>query len=388
MTVFDEHSTYAEIDLDAIATNVRVLKAHIGPQVQLIAVVKANAYGHGVIPVAREVLASGADRLAVARPDEAIQLRQAEISAPILVMGYSLPSEIRGLVEHNIAVTVNTREGMQAASSAAAALGIDAAIQLKVDTGMGRFGLLADEVSAFLKETADLPHLHIEGLYTHFATADEHDKTYANQQLMLFQKVLAEVEEMGIKIPLRHAANSAATIDLPAAHLDAVRCGVAVYGLKPSLEVSELGLKPALSLKSHVARVRSLPAGSSFGYGRTFIAQRQIIAALIPAGYGDGYHRVLSSKGVVLIRGQRAPVIGRVSMDQMIVDATDIPGVAQDDEVVLIGRQGNEQITADEIARLAGTINYEVTTSLLPRVPRVMIRSGQVVEISRPLIGA
>jgi alanine racemase len=250
---------------------------------------------------------------------------------------------------------------------------------------MGRFGLLPEgEVLPFLAALEKLPNLEVEGIFTHFATADLRDKRYAHQQFTLFQEVLAMVEQAGYSIPLRHAANSAATLDLPETHLDAVRPGVALYGMYPSEEVTrDVPLRPALALKSHVGRVRTLPPGSSVSYGRTFIAKEPTTVANIPVGYGDGYHRALSNKGAVLIGGRRAPIIGRVCMDQFVADVSHIPGVAEGDEVVLIGSQGDERISAEELAGLAGTINYEVTTGLLQRIPRLFLRGGEVVDVLR-----
>jgi alanine racemase len=237
------------------------------------------------------------------------------------------------------------------------------------------------EVVNFARGLTALPGVKLEGLFTHFATADAADQTHVRHQLETFRQVLAALESAGICIPLRHAANSAATMRLPEAHFDAVRPGIAMYGLDPSDEWPPVfEIRPALTLKSRVSRVRELPTGSGISYGRTFVTERPTRVALVPVGYGDGYHRILSNKSSVLIRGQRAPIRGRVCMDQFVVDVSGIPNVQQDDEVVLVGRQGETQIHAEEVARLAGTINYEVTTSLLPRVTRVYLRGGQVVS--------
>jgi alanine racemase len=377
----DSHTTFAVVDLDAIAHNVQRLAAHIGPRAELFAVVKANAYGHGALQVSRVALESGAARLAVARLNEGVALRQAGIDAPILVMGYAVPGEVVAAVRYDLTVTVNTIEVAQALAQQADAQGKAVAIHIKVDSGMGRFGLLPEEVLPFVEQLHGLPRLDLEGIFTHFAVADLSDKTYTRQQFATFADVLKALEAGGYTFRLRHAANSAATLDLPEMHLNAVRVGLAMYGLHPSDEIAPaVPLRPALSLKSHVARVRTLPAGASISYGRTYITTRAMPVALVPVGYGDGYHRILSNRGHVLIRGQRAPIVGRVCMDQFVVDVTGIEGVSQDDEVVLIGSQGGATVTAEEVAALAETINYEVTTSLLPRVPRLYLRHGQVVE--------
>ncbi len=368
----DTRLTYAEVDLSAIAHNVKMLKAHVGPRVALMAVVKANAYGHGAVEVARTALQHGAERLAVARVPEGVQLRRAGITAPILVMGYTMPAELQAALDHDLTLTITEPQVAEQASMRAAIQGRTLTVHVKVDTGMGRFGLLPGEAAPFLKKVADLPGLRLEGLFTHFAVADLADKAYTWQQFRTFQQVLAEAQSAGVSIPLRHVANSAATLDLPEMHLDAVRAGIAIYGLRPSAEVEPaVPLKPALSLKSHVARVRTLPKGSSISYGRTYITPREMPVALVPVGYGDGYHRLLSNRGAVLINGRRAPIVGRVCMDQFVVDVSDCGEVSLNDEVVLIGAQGDDEIRAEEVARWAETINYEVTTSLLPRVPRI-----------------
>ena len=377
--------TWAEIDLDAIAHNVRQLKRHIGERVKLTAVVKANAYGHGAVPVARTALENGAERLAVNRVVEGIELRRAGIAAPILILGYSPPWEAEAIVRHDLTPTITEREVALALARAAASQGKTVPVHVKVDTGMGRFGLLPKEVVDFVKGLADFPNLRLEGLYTHFATADEADKSHTRRQFGIFLDVLKRLEEAGIEVPIRHAANSAATLDLPETHLDMVRCGIAIYGLYPSAEVSHsIPLKPAMSLKSRVARLRTLPAGSCISYGCTYVTSSPTRVALVPVGYGDGYHRLLSNRGQVLIRGRRTPILGRVCMDQFVVDVSDIPGVRLDDEVVVFGRQGEEEICAEEVAAWAQTINYEVTTSVLPRVTRVYLRGGRAVAV-RPL---
>ncbi len=364
--------TYIEIDLDAIAHNIRALKAHIGPRVELFAVVKANAYGHGALQVAQTALRHGASRLAVARADEGIALRQAGITAPVLVMSYTPPDAVDAAVEHDLTLAVTEMDVAEAISTRAAALGKRASVHLKLDSGMGRFGLLPDEVLPFAERLRALPGLVIEGLFSHFAAADSADKSYTRQQFETFQTVRARLEAAGIHIPLCHTANSAAALDLPEMHLDAVRCGIAVYGLHPSDEVAPaVPLKAALTLKSRVARVRMLPAGASISYGRTYITPRAMPVALVPVGYGDGYHRLMSNRGAVLIHGQRAPIVGRVCMDQFVVDVSGIDSVSVGDEVVLIGCQGEACIRAEEVARWAETINYEVTTGLLPRAPRI-----------------
>jgi alanine racemase len=378
--------TWAEVNLDAIAHNARGLKERVGDRTELMAVVKANAYGHGAVPVARTALENGASRLAVNRVLEGVELRRAGITAPILILGYSLPSEAETVVRWGLTPTVTTVEGALALSALSDRQGKVTPIHVKVDTGMGRLGLLPDEVVPFVRRTAELPGLKLEGLFTHFAAADSADKTYTRCQFGLYLQVFQQLEEAGFNIPLKHVANSAATLDLPEMHLDMVRCGIALYGLCPSNEVEPtISLQPAMALKSRVARVRTLPPGSSISYGCTYTTTRPTPVALVPVGYGDGCHRILSNKGSVLIGGTRAPSVGRVCMDQFVVDVTGIESVRQDDEVVVFGRQGQEEISAEEVAALAGTINYEVVTSVLPRVTRVYLKGGQVVGV-KPLV--
>jgi alanine racemase len=380
--VLDGIVTWAEIDLDAIAFNLRAFQKHVGERVKVIAVVKANAYGHGAAPVARAALQAGAGMLAVHRAIEGVELRNAGIGAPTLVMGYTPPSGAALVAEWQLTPSVITLEFAQALSGRAVALGCTIPVHLKVDTGMNRYGLMPGEVLDFLRAVQRLPGLVVEGMFTHFATADWADESAARGQLAVFNDVRAAVSGTGITVPLVHAANSAATMRLREAHFDAVRPGIAMYGLDPSSEWPPVfEIRPALTLKSLVARVRSLPAGAAVGYSRTYVAPKPTVAALVPVGYGDGYHRILSNKGIVLVRGQRAPVLGRVSMDQIVIDVGHIPGVQMDDEVVLVGRQGQAHLPAEEVAQLAGTINYEVTTGLLPRVARLYLQGGQAVEV-------
>jgi alanine racemase len=370
--------TWAEIDLDAIAFNVAAFKRHVGERVKIIAVVKANAYGHGAAPVARTALQAGAEMLAVHRAIEGAELRRAGLQAPILIMGYTPPDGAELIVQQRLTPSLMTIEFAQALSDRACAAGVRVPVHVKVDTGMSRYGLMPEEVVDFLRALAPLPGISIEGLFTHFATADWADPTYTLKQLALFNEVRQAAHSAGFALPMVHAANSAATMKLPQAHFDAVRPGIAMYGLDPSSEWPPVfEIRPALTLKSKVSRVRTLPAGAGVSYSRTYVTTKPTRAALVPVGYGDGYHRSLSNRSQVLIRGRRAPIIGRVCMDQFVVDVSDIPDVQQDDEVVLIGQQGSERISAEELAALAGTINYEVTTSLLPRVARVYLRGGE-----------
>lgn len=302
-----DHLTWAEIDLDAIAHNVRELKQRIGAKAELMAVVKANGYGHGAIPVSETALDNGASRLAVNRSVEGVQLRRVGISAPTLVMGYTLPSAAEAIVRWDLTPTVNTVEQAEALSAAASRENKVLPIHIKVDTGMGRFGLLPGEVVGFVRAISQLSSLTVEGIYTHFAMADAVDKAYTLRQFAVYLDVTKRLDEAGFPIAIKHVANSAATLDLAKTHLDMVRCGIALYGLRPSSEVEPaIPLLPAMALKSRVARVRTLTAGSCISYGCTYTTARPTLAALVPVGYGDGYHRLLSNKGQVLVGGQRA----------------------------------------------------------------------------------
>jgi len=377
--MLDEFPVWAEIDLDAIAHNVAAIKRHVGDHVMVMAVVKANAYGHGTLPVARAALENGASCLAVNRLGEGVALRRAGIEAPILVMGYTPPAGATTAVAHDLRLTVTSPALAENLSAATAEAGKSLPVHVKIDTGMGRFGLLPEEARDFIRGLQRWPGLRLEGVFTHFAVADLADKDYTRRQFTIYLKIVAALEREGIQIPIRHVANSAATLDLPEMHLDAVRPGIAIYGLRPSVSVEPvLPLRPALTLKSRVGRVGILPPGSSISYGRTFVTDHPTPLALIPVGYGDGYMRLNSNRGAVLIHGQRAPIRGQVCMDQFVADISGIDGVQPDDEVVLIGRQGDGLLSAEEVAGWGETINYEVVTQLMPRVPRVYLRGGSV----------
>ncbi len=375
--------TWAEIDLDALAFNVAAVRRYINNLVEIYAVVKANAYGHGAVQASRTALKAGANRLAVHRAIEGIELRKAGLEAPILLMGYTPPIEAEVVARWRLTPSVTTMDFAQAISSQASTLGVNLPVHVKVDSGMSRYGLMPNDVVGFIRTLGDLPAISLEGIFTHFATADSADQTFVRQQLRVFNDVLASLRSIGIDVPIVHAANSAAIMKLPESHFNAVRPGIILYGLDPSSEWPPMfELRPVLTFKSTVIRVQDIPAGTAVGYGRMFIAKNLMRVALIPVGYGDGYHRILSNKGVVLVRGSYAQLLGRVSMDQIVVDVTDIQDVQLDDEVVLIGRQGQAQIRAEMLADLAGTINYEVTTSLLPRVTRIYKAGSEIVGIT------
>ncbi|MEF3274455.1 MAG: alanine racemase [Chloroflexus sp.] len=360
--------TWIHLDLTAIADNVRLLRAHAG--VPLMVVLKGDGYGHGAAQVGRAALAAGAEMLAVATLSEGRALRAQGISAPILVLGYTPPWQAADAIRLDLMVTLFDDDTAQALSAAACELGRTARVHIKVDTGMARLGLPVAEVGPFLSRLRDLPGLETAGLYTHFARADEADPAPTARQLTRFQTMLGEITRAGLRPPYVHAANSAATLRFPAARFDMVRPGLACYGLAPSPDVPLLpGMRPALSFYSEVAQVREHPPGTPISYGGEFVTSRPSRIATIPVGYADGLRRSPPWR-VVLIRGRRAPIVGRICMDYAMVDVTDIPDVQRGDPVTIIGRQGDDAISVDEIAGWLGTISYEVLTGILPRVPR------------------
>lgn len=374
---------YAKIDLDAFRHNLKAIRTLLPQNTKIIAVIKTDAYGHGAEPIAKA--AEPFDFVygfAVATAEEALLLRRQGIIKPILILGYVFPEHYQMLAEYEIRPAVFTLETAVQLSQAAQKAGKDILIHMKIDTGMSRIGMQVTEENAkIIAQTASLPHIVIEGIFTHFARADEADKTDALNQLAQFQKMTAMTEALGVAIPYHHCANSAAIIDLPQADMDLVRAGIILYGLWPSGEVHKerLDLKPVLELKSHVAYVKKLEAGRSISYGGTYTLKEERIIATIPVGYGDGYPRSLSNKGYVLIHGKKAPVIGRVCMDQFMADVTDIADVKAGDTVTLAGKDGNQILTLEELGELSGRFNYEFACGLGKRIPRIYYENGAAV---------
>ena len=367
-----ERPTWVEIDLAGIGHNVRRIKEIVGPGVEVMAVVKADAYGHGAVRVARTALLHGATALATACLGEATALRERGITAPILILGYTPPWQASEIVRHGLTATVFSREVAQHLSQAAVGQRrAPTPVHVKVDTGMGRLGLQPADVAPFVEEIRGLPGLDVQGIFTHFATADSADQAYARRQLDAFRAVLDGLAARGITFRYVHAANSAAILTLPEAHFSMVRLGLAMHGLDPSPEVRcPPDFRRALAFKTQVAQVKLFPPGSCISYGCRFVTTRPSRIAVIPVGYGDGFRRSPRNWGEVLVRGRRAPIVGTVCMDMCMIDVTEIPDVRPGDEVVLIGRQGEESITAEDVADRLGTINYEVVTQILARVPR------------------
>jgi len=365
--------TWVDIDLEAIAYNVRRIKEIVGPTVEILAVLKADAYGHGAIEVARTAGNNGATFCGVASLNEAVRLREAGISTPILVLGYTPAWQAREALRRDVTITLYDRDVARAFSRAAVDLRRVARAHLKVDTGMGRLGLLPDQVAPFVEEVRGLPGLELEGIFTHFSVADDADLTYTHRQLNVFRAVLEQLASMGIAFRYVHCANSAALLRLPEARFNMVRLGLAMYGLQPSPHVPlPQGFRPALTWKTTIAQVKTLPPGSYISYGNTYRTQAEETIAVIPVGYADGFRRAPRRWQAVLVHGQRAPIVGRVCMDQTMVNVSHIPNVRIGDEVVLIGHQGEDAITAEEVAEWLGTINYEVVSEILARVPRVV----------------
>ncbi|MBU1290488.1 alanine racemase [bacterium] len=377
-------STWIEINLDAIAQNVRNIKKLIGEKKELMAVVKGNGYGHDILEISSIVLKNGATRLAVARLEEGIFLRKAGIAVPILVLGLTLEQQVELLVLYNITPTVSEYEMIEKLSESAFKEDKIVKVHLKVDTGMGRIGIFSNHVLNFIKKVKVLKNVEIEGIFTHFSVADEKDKSYTEKQFGKFMEVLTFLEKEGIRIPVKHVSNSATLLDLPHMWLDLVRPGISIYGLYPSTEVQKtVKLIPAHTFKTRIVFLKELPAGEYISYGRTYTTkQKRTVIASLPVGYADGYNRLLSNQGEVLVRGKRFPVIGRVCMDQTMIDVTNLPQVEIGDEVVLWGRQGQEEITVEEIADKIKTINYEVVH--MPdkkRVPKLFIKDGKPYKI-------
>lgn len=365
---------YAEISLEAIGHNIREVKKRLPEGVKLLGVVKANAYGHGAVPVA-SYLENQVDYFATATIEEAVELRENGISAPILILGYVSPSQYGDLVEYDITQTIDSYAQALALEKEAARQNRKAKAHLAVDTGMTRIGFQVTEHDADeAAKIADLPHIELEGMFTHFSCADQEDKTYCSMQMKKYDKMTALLAERGVTIPLRHICNSAGIMEFDDHRFEMVRSGIITYGIYPSEEVKKerLDLIPALSWKSHVIHVKEVGPGIGVSYGATYVTEKPMTRiATVSAGYADGYPRALSNQGCVLIHGKKAPIIGRICMDQMMVDVTDIPDVQVEDVVTLVGTDGDETITIEEIANPAARFDYEMLCDISSRVTRV-----------------
>lgn len=386
--------TQAVIDLDALYSNYSELRKTLPAGMKFLACVKANAYGHGAVVIARELERYGVDYLSVAFLDEALELRRNGIKSPILVLGYTPPHGVKAAWEHDITLNVFSEEVLEAISA------LDPSdfpsklkVHIKIDSGMGRLGQLPGEKAvAFILKALQMPQVEVEGLFTHFATADEADKSYTLEQVQRFQGVVSALGEQGIHIPIIHTGNSAAAIDMPEISCQMIRIGIALYGFYPSEEVrrDRVKLKPILSLKTEVVWVKTLPPASAISYGAAYVTRKEERIGTLPIGYADGYSRMLDGKAEVLIRGRRVPVVGRICMDQCMVSLEPLADEAEEiqagEEVVLIGQQSGGEITADELASALGTVHYELICMVAHRVPRLYVRAGESDFLVNPLL--
>lgn len=374
---------FAKIDLDAITYNLKSIEKKLSPETKIIAVVKADGYGHGAVVIAKEIEES--DRVfgfAVATAEEAFSLKRNGIRKPILILGYTFELDYEALIQKQIRFTVYSYDMAEAISKAAGKIGTDAYIHIKIDTGMSRIGYQATEESADeIAEIAALPGIVTEGIFTHFARADEKDKSSAKEQLKIFLSMIDMLKERKVEIPFHHCSNSAGIAELKESHMDLVRAGIILYGLWPSEEIQRdsISLKPVMELKSKIVHIKTLEAGRCVSYGGTYQLKEKRKIATIPVGYADGYPRSLSGKGYVLIHGKKAPILGRICMDQFMVDITDIPEAELLDEVTLLGRDEKSSLSMEELGDLSGRFNYEFACDVGKRVPRIFYKNDQPV---------
>ncbi|MCI6652450.1 MAG: alanine racemase [Ruminococcus sp.] len=373
----------ADVDLDAIHHNLSLAKSVINKDTQLMAVIKADGYGHGANQIAKycdDVI----DRYAVAIPEEGIDLRKAGFTKPINLLGYTHPTQYEDVINYDLIPAIFTLDMAKTLSQKALSMNKTVKIHIKLDTGMSRIGFADNEKSVdVIKEISLLPNLEVDGIFSHFARADEKDKSVARSQFERFTNFVNKLKSEGLKIPNCHISNSAAIMELSDMNLQIVRSGIITYGLYPSEEMDKENFKiiPAMELKSQVSFVKTLKAGTPVGYGGTYVTDKETVIATIPVGYADGYPRSLSNKGRVIIKGQSAPIVGRVCMDQFMVDVTCIEGVKQGDEVTLMGKEGEEFISCEELSGLAGSFNYEFVCNISKRVPRVYYKDGKIVDV-------
>ncbi len=366
--------TQAYVDTQALKDNLTAIRSLLAPHVKCMAIIKADAYGHGMVPAAHAALEAGADYLGVAIIEEGALLRQAGIRAPILVLGGLLPEQTDEAVEHDLDLTVFSESILRALAQSAEKLRKTCGVHIKIDTGMNRIGIKDPAVfDALLDIFEQSPSLQFKGIYTHFATSEIEDKTFTLEQAERLKAYARTARARGFS-PIVHAANSGAILDLPQLHFDMVRAGICLYGYDPAPKTTRtIALKPVMTWKTQIVHIKELQIGDTVSYGRTFTAKQPMRIATLPVGYGDGYKRCLSNKASVLIRGRRAPIIGTVCMDQVMCDVTHIKDASIGDPVVLLGTQGSERIDADDLAAWAGTISYEILLSISPRVPRIYV---------------
>ena len=385
MNILDKYyRVYASVNLDAIYDNMKNIKENTKDGTGMIAVIKTDGYGHGAVPIAKTV-----DELvwgyAVATSDEGVNLRTNGVTKPVIILGYTHESQYEKIVENDLRPAIFTFEDAKKLSDVACSESKKAKIHIKIDTGMSRIGFHPDKDSVkVISDISRLPGIEIEGIFTHFYASDETDKTSAYEQYKIFNNIISELEKQGVSIPIKHCSNSAAIIDMPDVNMDCVRVGIALYGMYPSDEVDKTKVKltPAMELKSHIICLKEVEKGVGISYGATYVTSEKTKVATVSVGYGDGYRRSLSNKGYVLIRGQKAPILGRVCMDQFMVDVTHIKDVQRGDAVTLLGKDGDMEITAEELAGMAGeTFNYEIVCDIGKRIPRVFYRHGEIVAM-------
>ncbi len=379
----DYQRVTAEIDLDAVAYNIKNIRKKVKKETMIMGVVKADAYGHGAVEVSKVLLYNGADWLGVAMIDEAVQLRKNNIMVPILILGYTPEAEIEDVVRYDIIQTVFSYEMAKMVSDAAVKLGKTAKIHIKVDTGMGRIGFIPEEnIGDEVLKISKLPNIEINGIFTHFSTSDEKDKTFTKLQYDRFKYAIDEIEKKGIKLAVKHCANSAAIMDFDDLGFNMVRAGIILYGMYTSDEVikENLSLKPVMSIKTHISYVKKVGKNIPVSYGRTYYTDKESVIATVPVGYADGYIRKMQNGGRVIVNGHYANIVGRVCMDQFMIDITDVPDVSSGDEVILMGSDGKLSITAEEIANVLDTINYEVVCMIGKRVPREYIKNNEIIK--------
>lgn len=372
--------TWVEVNLDHIEHNLQELGRHIGPETRIMAVVKANGYGHGAVLTARTALEAGASSLAVASPEEGVELRLAGVSDPILVFGYSPPEAVPVLQKYNLTPTILDFAAAQHLSESFAGSTNPMPVHLKVDTGMGRVGVAFSEAVEVITAISRLPGLYLEGLYTHLASAEEEDTASTEEQLSRFDEIIEACRLRELEIPVVHAANSAAAIAFPRARYDLVRPGISIYGSYPSPFIEKYGVSliPALSFKSRIVFLKEVPAGLPIGYGATYRTKNKALIATVPVGYADGYMRSFSNAGLVLVGGREVPVVGRVCMDQIMINVSNVEEVSPGDEVVIYGVQEEARITVDKAAGITGTNSYELLCAISERVPRYYINKGNL----------
>jgi alanine racemase len=367
--------TWIEVDLNAIAHNLKAVKRKVGSETEILAIVKADAYGHGAVKISQVLVENGVDMLGVAFPEEGIELRRNNINIPILILNPVLSEQIEDILKYSLGATVCNLDIARELSEAAKRHCCDIRVHVEIDTGMGGAGVLPDKALSFIKELQLIENLEIEGVFTHFNSSEEKDKSFSHEQNKIFKAAVKELEDEKIKIPLIHAANSAAILDLPDSYFNMVRPGLILYGIFPSNHVSKnIDIKPALSLKTRIINLKRLDPGSTIGYGRTFEILKQTTAATIPVGYKDGFSRCFSNLGEALINGKRSSIIGRVCMDRCFIDVSNHPDVEIGSEVVLYGNQNNETISIESAAELIGTIPYEIVCNIGTKVPNKMYK--------------